>query len=68
MYVGIFRLYYLLNAGLDVGIGGGSPPRPSVHRRLGPGGPAVALFVVVLLVPTHSSGIGSRPATAVRTG
>ena len=28
MYVGIFRLFYLLNAGLDAASGAGSPPRP----------------------------------------
>ena len=68
MYVGIFRLFYLLNAGLDVGIGGGFAAQAVV---IGVWGRAVAAGGAVRRgvagADRDSSGIGSLPATAVRT-
>ena len=60
MYVGIFRLFYLLNAGLDVGIGGGFAAQAVAIGVWGRAALLVGLFVVVLRVPTtHWSAIGS---------
>ena len=62
MYVGIFRLFYLLNAGLDVGIGGGFAAQAVAIGVWGRAVLLVGLFVVALRVPTtHSSAIGSPP-------
>jgi hypothetical protein len=52
MYVGIFRLFYLLNAGLDAGIGGGFAAQAVAIGVWGRAALLVALFVVVLRVPT----------------
>jgi hypothetical protein len=52
MYVGIFRLFYLLNAGLDAGIGGGFAAQAVAIGVWGRAALLVALFVVMLRVPT----------------
>ena len=67
MYVGIFRLFYLLNAGLDVGIGGGFAAQAVVIGVWGRAVLLAGLFVVALRVPTALVGDRLAPATAVRT-
>ena len=67
MYVGIFRLFYLLNAGLDVGIGGGFAAQAVVIGVWGRAALLAGLFVVALRVPTALVGDRLAPATAVRT-
>ena len=66
MYVGIFRLFYLFNAGADAGISPGSPRRRSLIGVWGRAALLVALFVVFLRVPTRwsSTGCVRRPARA----
>jgi hypothetical protein len=51
MYVGIFRLFYLLDAGLDVGIGGGFAAQAVMIGVWGRAVLLAGLFVVALRVP-----------------
>ena len=67
MYVGIFRLFYLLNAGLDVGIVGGFAAQAVVIGVWGRAALLAGLFVVALRVPTALVGDRLAPTTAVRT-
>lgn len=67
MYVGIFRLFYLLDAGLDVGIGGGFAAQAVVIGVWGRAALLAGLFVVALRVPTALVGDRLAPVTAVRT-
>jgi uncharacterized membrane protein len=52
MYVGIFRLFYLLNAGADAGIIGGFAAQAVAIGVWGRAALLVALFVVFLRAPT----------------
>jgi uncharacterized membrane protein len=67
MYVGIFRLFYLLNAGMDVGVGGGFAAQAVAIGVWGRAALLVGLFIVMLKVPTTMVGDRLAPATAVRT-
>jgi hypothetical protein len=66
MYIGIFRLFYLLNAGLDAGVIGGFAAQAVAIGVWGRAALLVALFVVVLRVPTTLSDdravTGARPS------
>ena len=69
MGVGIFRWFYLLNAGLDAGIGDGFAAQAVAIGVWGRAALLVVLFVVFLRVP---DGAGRRSAAgsayaAVRT-
>jgi uncharacterized membrane protein len=52
MYVGIFRLFYLLNGGLDISVIGGVAAQAVAVGVWGRAALLVALFVVTLRVPT----------------
>jgi hypothetical protein len=67
MYIGIFRLFYLLNAGLDAGIGGGFAAQAVAIGVWGRAALLVALFVVMLRAPTTLVAHREAPATRVRT-
>ena len=75
MYVGIFRLFYLLNAGLDAGLFTGFTAQALVIGVWGRAALLVALFVVFLRAPTalvvdrlRPERGADRPVSATGTG
>ena len=67
MYVGIFRLFYLLNAGADAGIFAGFTAQAVAIGRVGPGGAARgAVRGVPAASPRRWSSTGSSPTGRAR--
>ena len=68
MGIGIFRWFYVLNAGMDVGIGGGFAAQAVAIGVWGRAALLVGLFVLFLRVPTTTRRrTARRRLRAVRT-